>query len=100
MQYLVIFTPNPKFETDGIPPDFQQRELKDQAQVQVLYAEGGLRQAWALNTKTHGAAILFEAESPEHLQKMIDSFPLIKVDYSNPQVLPLMPYPAFTKKSV
>ncbi|MEH2396329.1 muconolactone Delta-isomerase family protein [Nostoc sp.] len=100
MQYLVIFSSNPKFKTDGMPSDFQQRELEDEAQVQVLYMEGGLRQAWALDTKDHGAVVLFEAESPEHVQKMIDSFPLIKADYSNPQILPLAPYPAFAKKSV
>lgn len=99
MQYLVIFASNPKFKTDGIPSDFQQRELEDEAQVQVLYMEGGLRQAWAIDTKDHGAVVLFEAESLEHLQKMIDNFPLVKLDYSNPQILPLAPYPAFAKKS-
>lgn len=100
MQYLVIFTPKQKFETDGVPSDFPQRELEEEGQAQVLYAEGGLRQVWALDTKNRGAAVLFEAESPEHLQKMIDSFPLIKIDYADYQVLPLAPYPAFAKKSV
>lgn len=100
MQYLVIFTPKQKFETDGIPSDFQKQELEEQAQAQVLYAEGCLRQVWALDTKTRGAAVIFESESPEHLQKAINSFPLIQVDYADYQILPLAPYPAFAKKSV
>ncbi|MEH1900667.1 MAG: muconolactone Delta-isomerase family protein [Nostoc sp.] len=99
MQYLVIFTPNKKFETDGVPSDFAETELKEQAQVRVLYAGGGARQVWALDTKTRGGVILFEAESPEHLQEMIDSFPLIKADYADYQILPLAPHAAFSKKS-
>lgn len=47
----------------------------------------------------NAAAAVFEAESPAHLQEMIDSFPLIKVDYVDYQILPLAPYPTFTKKS-
>ncbi len=99
MQYLVIFTPHKKFENQGMPPDFPRREQEEEAQAQVLYEEGGLRQVWALDTKTKGAAVLFEAESPERLQEMIDSFPLIKVDYANYQTYPLAPYPAFAKKA-
>ncbi len=54
MQYLVIFTPKKKFETDGMPADFMERELQEQAQVRVLYAGGGLRQVWAQVPKTRG----------------------------------------------
>lgn len=99
MQYLVVFTPKQKFETAGMPSDFMKMELEEQAQAQILYAEGGLRQVWALDTKSKGAAVLFEADSPTHLLEMIDSFPLIKVDYADYQVFPLAPYPAFGKQS-
>jgi len=99
MQYLVIFTPKEQFGTDGMPADFAETELKEQAQVRVLYAGGGARQVWALETKTRGGLILFEAESPAHLQEMIDSFPLIKADYADYRVLPLAPHAAFGKKS-
>lgn len=99
MQYFVVFTPKHKFQADGMPPDFQDMELKEQAQTQVLYAEGGLRQAWALDTESRGAVVLFEAESPKHLQAMIDSFPLIKADYADYRVFPLAPHPAFGKQS-
>ncbi len=95
MQYLVIFTPKQKFETEGIPSDFEQQELAEQAQVRVLYAEGGLRQVWAKVPKTHGGIIVFEAESPNHLQTMIDSFPLVKHEYADFQIMPLQPHAAF-----
>lgn len=98
MQYLAIFTPKQKYETEGMPNDFPQMEIEEQAQAQVLYGQGGLRQVWALNTKSKGAAVLFEAESPTHLQEMIASFPLIKVDYADYQIWPLAPYPAFAKQ--
>lgn len=99
MQYFVIFTPKQRFQAEGMPEDFPQREHEEQGQAQDLYMGGGLRQVWALDIKTRGAACLFEAESPADLQKMIDSFPLIKVDYADYQIYPLLPYPAFAKKS-
>ena len=99
MQYFVIFTPKQKFQTEGMPSDFPKIEQQEEEQAQDLYMEGGLRQVWALDTKTKGAAVLFEAESPKDLQKMIDSFPLIKVDYADYQIWPLAPYPVFAKKS-
>ena len=97
MQYLVVFTPKEKFATEGKPADFMDLEMKEQAQVQVLYAEGGLRQVWALDTEHRGGAVLFEADSTDHLQQMIDSFPMIKVDYADYQIWPLAPHPAFAR---
>ncbi len=99
MQFLVVFTPNKKFEAEGMPVDFMEVELQEQAQVRVLYSGGGLRQVWALDTKTSGGVVLFEAESPEHLQEMIDSFPLVKIDYAKYQIFPLAPHAAFKTKS-
>ena len=99
MQYLVIFTPKQRFESEGLPADFPKLEKEEQEQARVLYMEDGLRQVWALDTKTKGAVVLFEAESPAGLQKMIDSFSLIKVDYADYQIWPLAPYPAFAEKS-
>ena len=98
MQYLVIFTPNKKFENEGMPSDFAEVELKEQAQVRVLYAGGGARQVWALETKSRGGVILFEADSPSQLQEMIDSFPLVKAEYAEYQILPLAPHAAFKPK--
>lgn len=99
MQHLVIFTPKQKFETEGTPSDFAKLEGEEEEQAQVLYGEGSLRQVWALDMKNKGAAVLFKAESPHHLQGMIESFPLIQVDYADYQTWTLAPYPAFAKRS-
>ena len=99
MQYLVIFTPKQKFETAGMPSDFWKLEHEEQGQAQDFYAKGCLRQVWALDTKNKGAVVLFEAESQNHLQKIIDRFPLVKVDYVDYQIFPLAPDSAFAKKS-
>ena len=99
MQYLVIFTPKQKFGSDEMPSDFPQLLREEEARAKDLYMEGLLRQSWVLGKRDHGAAVLFEAESPEHLQEIINSFPLIKADYSNTQVFPLAPDPAFAEKS-
>ena len=99
MQSLVIFTPKQKFQTEGMPSDFAEQEAAEEVQAQVLYGQGGLRQVWALNIKSKGAAVLFEAASNDELKTMIDSFPLIKLDYADYQIWPLAPYPAFLKKT-
>ena len=93
MQYLVISAPKTKFETDGMAADVIEMEIKQQAQTQVLSAKCGLRQVWALDRKQEGAAVLFAAASTDHLQQMIDSSPLITVDYADYQLLPLAPWP-------
>ncbi len=95
MQYLVIFSPKKQFGTEGLPPDFMEKEQQEQAQVRVLYAGGGLRQVWAQVPRTHGGVILFEAESAEHLQEMISSFPLIKANYADAQIVPIQQHAAF-----
>ena len=45
--------------------------------------------------KILGAVVLFEAESPNHLQEMIHSFPLIQSDYAEFQIMALQPHAAF-----
>ena len=103
MQYLVVFTPKTKFETEGTPADFPQKELEEQAQVRVLYAAGEARQVWALlkddGKSIAGGVILYEAESPKNLQRMIDGFPLVQADYADYRILPLAPHAAFKPKS-
>ncbi len=89
MQYLVIFSPKKEFTTNGMPSDFMDKEQREQEQVRVLYATGGLRQVWAQVPRTHGGVILFEADSAEQLHEMINSFPLIKANYADPQIVPL-----------
>jgi muconolactone delta-isomerase len=95
MQYLVIFTPKKQFATEGMPSDFMDKEQQEQVQVRELYAGGGLRQVWAQVPRTNGGVVLFEAESSDQLQDMINSFPLIKAHYADPQIVPLQQHAAF-----
>jgi len=95
MQFFAVFTPKKKFATEGMPADFPQLEMQEQAQVRTLYSEGNLRQVWALPPKGRGGVVLFEADSAEHLERIIHTFPLIKADYADYQVWDLAPYPAF-----
>lgn len=99
MQFFALFTPKQKFATEGMPADFAEVELQEQAQTRVLYGHGSLREAWAVEPKGRGAAVLFEADSPEHLEQIIRTFPLIKVEYADYQVSRLAPHPAFIKQS-
>ena len=93
MQYLVIFTPKKRFAVEGMPSDFTDKE--EQEQVRELYAGGGLRQVWAQVPRTHGGVVLFEAKSDQDLQTMINSFPLVKASYADPQIVPLQQHAAF-----
>ncbi len=99
MQFFVVFTPKQKLENGGIPPDFPQLLAQEEARAKSLYAEGSIRQSWVLGKKENGAACLFEAKSPEHLQEFLESFPLIKAGYSDVQTFPLAPDPAFFKQA-
>ncbi len=96
MQFFVVFTPKQTFETQGMPADFPDLERQEQAQTRVLYGDGSLRQVWALEPKGRGAAALFEARSPEDLQQVINTFPLMKAEYADAKVFQLAPHPAFT----
>ncbi len=96
MQYMVIFTPAARFATEGLPPDFWDVELEEQAQARVLYAAGRLRQTWALGgPDQHGAVVLFEAGDRESLEAAIVTFPFVKLDYYQYRVLPMASYPGF-----
>lgn len=44
MQFFVVFTPKKKFATEGVPADFPELEMQEQAQARTLYSEGSLRQ--------------------------------------------------------
>ena len=95
MQFLVIFTPKERFASEGMPSDFMDKEQQEQAQVRVLYGGGVLRQVWAQVPRTRGGVVLFEAESSNHLQEMVNTFPLINANYADPQIVPLQQHAAF-----
>ena len=99
MQFLVISRPRADFVASGFPSDFEELELKEQAHAQTLYSAGSLRQLWALVREGRGAAVIFEAGSPEDMEKLFKTFPLVKVGYADYEILQLAPYPGFGHKS-
>lgn len=99
MQYFVVFTPKKRFEVVGTPDDFPKLLPQEEARAKELYGEGTLRQSWVLGKRDKGAACLFEAASPEALQVIIDSFPLIQKGYSDYEIYSLAPDPVFAKPS-
>ena len=103
MQYLVVFTPNEKFATEGRPTDFATKELEEQAEVRVQYARGNARQVWALESASRdqirGGVILYEAESLAVLQALIDHFPLVAANYAQYEILPIAPHAAFQPRA-
>lgn len=97
MQFIVVFRPKAEFKTQGPPADYAQVEQAEEAQAKALYKSGGARQIWALQTEGKGAVGLFEAASPEELQSMVASFPMVQKHYADAEVLPLGPFGAFAE---
>ena len=97
MQFIVVFHPKEIFKTHGLPKDFAEVEVAEQAQAKALYKSGDIRQIWALKKEGNGAVGFFEAGSQEELQVMIASFPMVQKDYADYQVFPLGPFEAFSK---
>ena len=95
MQFFVIFNNKPEFAVDGPPPDFAERMADDAERLKELYAEGTLRQVWALDRAEHGGAALLEADSAEHAHDLLATVPLVKIDYNDYDLFPLIPYPGF-----
>ena len=100
VQFLVVFHPKDKFRTEGPPADFAQVEQAEQVQAKALYKSGGIRQLWALKNEGRGAVGLFEAASPDELQSMIASFPMVQKDYADHEVFPLGPFAAFRRMNL
>ena len=97
MQFIVVFHPKDEFKAKGKPADLAQVELAEQVQAKALYKSGGIRQIWALKRESKGAVGLFEAATPQELESMVASFPMVQKDYADHQVFPLGPFEAFAE---
>lgn len=98
MQYLVVFQTKQTFVDDGPPADFTEAHAAEQAQGRALYGSADLRQSWEIDDVRPGAVCLFEAQSREDLQQMLDTFALVQKDYVDLLVIKLKPDTAYTPK--
>ena len=97
MQFIVVFHPKDEFKTKGKPADFAQVELAEQVQAKALYKSGGIRQIWALKKESKGAVGLFDAATPQELESMVKSFPMVQKNYADHEIFPLGPFEAFAE---
>lgn len=97
MQYLVIFNPKAAPPPGAPSPEAAAKLRAEQARGRVLYGQGGLRQSWEIATDRHGAVCLFEADSPEHLRTMVESFPEVAAGAVETQTIPLKPDGAYVE---
>jgi muconolactone delta-isomerase len=70
--------------------------LEDEAQaVRRMYIEGSVRAIWSRGDAL-GAVVLLEADSPEHAEQIVASFPLMQRDMlEREKLIPLRGYRGF-----
>jgi len=80
MQFLVIGKPQQTFLGSNPPTDLKEALEGELAKSREYYGAGHLRSIWLI-AGHKGAAALFEAESIEAIQKLVDDFPMVKKGY-------------------
>ena len=96
MQFLVIGKPQQAFLGSNPPTDLKEALEGELAKSREYYGAGHLRNIWLI-AGHKGAAALFEAESQEAVQKLIDDLPMVKKEYVKHEIFPLEPYVGFQK---
>ena len=61
-----------------------------------LQQTGFIREIY-FTSKTHEAVIMFEGESPEAIEELIQKFPLVEAGCIEFQLIPLEPYDGFER---
>jgi muconolactone delta-isomerase len=89
MQFLVVARPKADFAVDELPPELLHSERET---ARSLYIDSKIRQIWHC-ADAPGAVLIFEAQSDEHLQEILRTFPL--ADHLNALIIPLKPYGGF-----
>lgn len=96
MQYLVVVQTKQEL-MDNPPPDLAEVLAVEQAQGRALYSSGDLRQSWEIDDGRPGVVCLYEAESAQQLQGVLDTYLMIEKGYAEVLVIKLKPDSAYVE---
>lgn len=91
MQFLTMSHRRTEGFTDA---DFAARVDDEVRQARALYAAGAIRQIWHRGD-IPGACILWEAESEEHVRRLLHTLPFAQAGMLEVSIIPLKPYAGF-----
>jgi len=92
MQFLTLSRRRTDKFTDS---DFAPHVSDEMQQIRAFYRDGFLRQIWRRDDLP-GACILWEAETQEQVQELINKLPLFRAGMLEVvAMIPLKPYPGF-----
>jgi muconolactone delta-isomerase len=87
-------------QTDSFPQAaFGARAEMEAEQARVLYGHGFIRQIWHRGDM-EGACILLEADSEEHVRRILQTLPLFEAGMLKVSIVPLMPYMGFGPRDI
>jgi muconolactone delta-isomerase len=70
------------------------RDHEEKETARAFYVDGIIRHIWQ-QADGAGIVIIFEASSPEHMQSIVQAFPLVRAGYLDLTVVALEPYAGF-----
>ena len=91
MQFLAVLKGRSDRFTEA---DFAAHRSQERAQARTLYAQGFIRQIWHRGDGG-GACIVFEADSEEHVNALLNTLPFVKAGMLDVMIVPLKPYSGF-----
>jgi hypothetical protein len=84
-------------EIPGVSPDEFAQHLKSEArQVWKLYQEGCLRELYFREDRSE-AVLILECADRDEAKQVLDSLPLVKAGLISFELIPLLPYPGFSR---
>ena len=84
-------------ETPGVKPEEFAQHLKSEArQVWKLYQEGCIREFYFREERSE-AVLILECADRDEAKRTLDSLPLVQAGLISFDLIPLLPYPGFSR---
>ena len=84
-------------EIPGVRPDEFAQHLKSEArQVWKLYQEGCIREFYFCEERSE-AVLILECGDRDEAKQALDSLPLVQAGLITFEIIPLLPYPGFSR---